>query len=282
LSYLVFEASTMSQVLSRVRQHLSCMGWLLLKGQPLGQQPPRPTEQGVTIIECLAAIAVMVITITLMTPPLVVATATRVRNQRSEQAFQLAQGEIDRIRTLVVRGNHTVENLPNISTSANIQATPAPTALLNAELESPKDGCDTFVANRNGTTAPDKAAPNQLIRVDVDGKPDCQPEFLMQVFRSAGSTTVSEASRGNNAKPDEFMVGVRVYWIGAQANLNSLKTDAVSLGLTGGVGKQDTSPLVVLYMPVSWGETNTSVCGYYQRAGETQKAKELCGGSNIY
>jgi type II secretory pathway pseudopilin PulG len=272
----------MSQVLSRVRQRLSCMGWLLLKGQPLGQQPPRSAEQGMTIIECLAAIAVMVITITLMTPPLIVATATRVRNQRSEQAFQLAQGEVDRIRTLVVRGNHTVENLPDISASTKIQDTPAPTALLNAKLESPKADCDTFVANRVGATAPDKPVPNQLIRVDVDGKPDCQAEFLMQVFRSTGSTTISEASRGNNAKPDEFMVGVRVYWIGAQTSLSRLETTPVSLGLTGGVGKQDTRPLVVLYMPISWGEANTSVCGYYQRAGESENAKALCGGSTIY
>jgi len=84
----------------------------------LGQQLPvvapsnRSSESGVTLLECLIGIAVIAITATLILPPLFIASASRVQNRRAEQAFQIAQDEIDRIQTLVASGRHDPANLP--------------------------------------------------------------------------------------------------------------------------------------------------------------------------
>jgi hypothetical protein len=44
-----------------------------------------------------------------------------------------------------------------------------------------------------------------------------------------------------------FRLGVRVYAKNAQQNLGSLKKEAASLQMTGGLGRQQTQPLAVLY-----------------------------------
>ena len=62
--------------------------------RPKGKQ----TEQGLTMVEVLVGLAVMIIIISVITPPLVMSTAIRVRNYRTQQAMKLAQGEIDRVR----------------------------------------------------------------------------------------------------------------------------------------------------------------------------------------
>jgi len=62
----------------------------------------RHSESGLTLMECVVAIAVVALAGALITPPLFLAAATRVQNRRSEQALQIAQGEIDRIRTLEI------------------------------------------------------------------------------------------------------------------------------------------------------------------------------------
>ena len=75
----------------------------------------RPTEQGLTLVEALAAIVIFGLSITAVTAPLMLSMATRVRAHRAQQAMQLAQGEIDRVRLLLERGdinNDLVSLLP--------------------------------------------------------------------------------------------------------------------------------------------------------------------------
>ncbi len=62
-------------------------------------------QQGFTIIESLMAIIVVTILLVGITPPIFLVVGTRVQNQRAEQAMQLAQLEIDRVRVLMERGD---------------------------------------------------------------------------------------------------------------------------------------------------------------------------------
>ncbi|MCY7282913.1 MAG: type II secretion system GspH family protein [Cyanobacteria bacterium CAN_BIN43] len=75
----------------------------------------RRSDQGLTLIEGLVAIVVVSITLVSITPPIFWATGTRVQNRRAEQALQLAQGEIDRVRTLIDQGQTDPAILPPVA-----------------------------------------------------------------------------------------------------------------------------------------------------------------------
>ncbi|PSB22648.1 hypothetical protein C7B61_09915 [filamentous cyanobacterium CCP1] len=229
----------------------------------------RSSEQGLTILECLIAVAVLGLTVGLVLPPLVIASATRVQTRRAEQALQLAQGEVDRIRVLVERSQHQVASLPaTIPTNrTDLENFGAPTGTLN-QLKSPS-ACNRYTGQRLNV--------NQALMIDVDG--DCNADFMMQVFRTPdlpGSTiSQTEANLGQQGRPSDFRVGVRVYSIAAGRGnatqayrtpgqaLTGLLTEPASLSLTSGEQNQLRRPLAVLYTRMSWGDQDGTLCGYH-------------------
>ncbi len=62
------------------------------------------SSSGLTLIECLVAIIIVSLTVLAITPPILLATGTRVQSRRAEQANHIAQSEVDRLRLLVERG----------------------------------------------------------------------------------------------------------------------------------------------------------------------------------
>lgn len=223
------------------------------------------SEQGLTLLECLVAIVVIGITVVMVTPPLFIAAATRVQNQDAEKALQIAQGQIDRIRVLVSRSNQYPSNLPSVVTS--LQSTAAPTAKFG-KLKSANTSCSNPYND-------EQIPSGQALPVDVDG--DCQADFLVQIFRTAGTTTASETAKaalGNTqARPSDFSVGVRVYSILASGipssnSFSGLSTDQASLQLTSGTGRRRTSPLAVIYTPFAWSDQSDTLCGYQKAASQ--------------
>jgi type II secretory pathway pseudopilin PulG len=225
----------------------------------------RNPEQGLTIMECLVAIVLIGITIAMVTPPLLIATATRVQNRRAEQAVQLAQDEVDRISTLVQQGVHENRRLPAVATGANLSATPAPSQVFN-QLKTSRQAGSACPAGSSFAGAPRytnaQVPANQALAVDVDG--DCTPDFYVQVFRTAGVTTNVENAKpiADTRRPATFVLGVRVYSELARNTLISgrLQTTPAQLALTGGQGKQATNPLAVVYRPMIWGEESDALC----------------------
>lgn len=216
-------------------------------------------QQGFTLIEALMAIVVITITLVSITPPIFWATGTRIQNRKSEQALQLAQGEIERVRTLVEQNQYTAEQLPPVA-GAEIRGTPvaAPSILKpDGGVVSSNPNCPANSGNGVTATVP------QYILVDTDPNPlttgdACKPEFLIQTFRSTGlnedGNPPTEASEGTPAsKPVGFVMGVRVYSIAAKQTLDrggTLEAKQASLRATNGLGNQRTRPLAVLYSTI--------------------------------
>jgi type II secretory pathway pseudopilin PulG len=272
---------TMSAPSSFLQQRLNPLILMCLKSQRSSQQPSS-SEQGLTLLECLMAIFVIGLTIALITPPLLIATATRVQNRRADQALQVAQGEVDRIRVLVARGTHTAAQLPQPVSAAdnNLQNVAAPSGVI-AQLKSPRT-C-------TGTTAYDGQPidPTKVLPVDIDG--DCKADLLMQVFRTQGITTIAENTNpdATQRRPSSFSVGIRVYSILATTNPNNptalrsgLQPDVASLRLTQGSGKQQTNPLAVIYSPFSWSEQSNTLCGY--RASDSDATKRAMNCNSVF
>jgi len=203
-------------------------------------------EKGLTLIECLVAIVIISITVVAITPPIFVATASRIQSRRAEQANAIAQAEIDRIRTIVERGSsYTTAQLPASGGAGAATAIAAATGVANL-IASPGK-CSTYPA----ATA---AIATQVIPVDVDG--DCDPEFAMQVFRS--NDCVPDSLKNTVPPPIyAFTAGVRVYGYEVGNPMSNLSTERARLGLTTGRGGDNSAagaerqPLQVLYARVS-------------------------------
>ncbi len=221
---------------------LTC--WLLARSRqaaPLNAAPI--SEQGLTLIECLVAIVVVAITVVTITPPIFLATASRVQARRAEQANQIAQSEVDRIRGIVERGNFQLADLPPIGVASGIEGTPVGTTVATGTILSPGN-----CANKYPTTP--LANATTLVPVDVNG--DCQPEFAMQVFRTQGCF-VGDATPP--ATPSSFGLGVRVYAYNPnEGTLPTLEKERTTLGVTAGRKDQGGNlrrPLQVLYSSAS-------------------------------
>lgn len=222
----------------------------LTRAGGLGLFEQRHSQHGLTLMECVVAIAVVALTGALITPPLFLAAATRVQNRRAEQALQIAQGEIDRIRTLVEQGQHDQGDLP---AAVPREAFPvdAPNAVVGV-LRSVDATCNTY----DGATIPT----TELLPIDVDG--DCDTDFLLQSFRTGGGRLVDN-------KPSEFEVGVRVYAsnvLTPVGGLRELRTEQASLKFTSGEGSQREFPLAVLYTSATWDGSGVALYCYHEAA----------------
>lgn len=205
------------------------------------------SDAGLTLLESLVAIVIVAVTLATITPPIFLATATRIQSRRAEQANQIAQGEIDRIRTLVEREDYTVNTIP-AAIGDSVRGYAAPGGVNTGVLLSAGQ-CGGSVRYPNPDTNAPPVTGDQLIPVDIDG--DCTPEYAMQVFRSNGCIPTELASRTPVPAPYGFDLGVRVYHYIPGQN-RSYGRDRASLKLTGGrndlsVNDNRLSPLQTIY-----------------------------------
>lgn len=212
--------------------------------QELVTYPAKATsDSGLTLIECLVAIAVIGITTAVVAPVMVFSMATRVQSQKAEQALQVAQGEVEKIRLLVERGGDFSMPLASYpsTTTASLANTPAP---------------NSTAVTFNSTTT------NIARLVNVDS--DAANEFAVQVFRSVGSTPT------NSPVPIAFELGVRVYDIRAfQSSSTTLSTSTAALSFTSGEGQRGTRPLAVIYTNFLKGDRDGSLCNYWRYVRST-------------
>ncbi|MGP1382136.1 MAG: hypothetical protein ACTS2F_01180 [Thainema sp.] len=190
------------------------------------------TEDGLTLLECIMAILVIVVTVTIITPPIFLSVATRVQNQRMEQALQLAQAEIDRVNLIVERGLYANTELPPSVGAGNVSDTGAPSGTVDERADVTNSG--------------------QAYEVDIDN--DGDSDYAVQFFRTDGQTGTGDADDQVLA----FNMGVRVYSMLAFDNGGTLTTQQAPALFTSGTGSQNTDPLAVLYTTVARGDAANS------------------------
>jgi prepilin-type N-terminal cleavage/methylation domain-containing protein len=226
----------------------------ILKQRPdkrLGQRLPsaQATEQGLTLLECLVAITVIALTTSVITPVVVVAVASRVQNQQAEQAFQLAQSEVDRVRLILERGGTYNKN------TIAIASVPGLTAISTV-------GVPTTI---NASTFSTSATAVKPIDVNGDGRSD----FVVQAFRTPGIAASSTAAD----VPVAFDMGVRVYRFSDVDAGKTLSAQPANLTLTASSEDRGSGggvrPLAVLYTTVIKGDRTDSLCKYYAYLGST-------------
>jgi prepilin-type N-terminal cleavage/methylation domain-containing protein len=205
--------------------------------------------QGLTLIECLVAMVIITITVVAITPPVFLATATRIQSRRAEQANEIAQQEIDRVRGMIERGSYKVENLPaSIGTSTNWETVAKPDKTIAPYLISP-GSCPGKDSYPSVTPVPG----TNVIPVDVDG--DCTAEYVMQVFRTDGCVPAGVTDpTGVAVPPYAFSLGVRVYAYVDKETLPDLTTKRGDLALTTGrrdAGGDSRKPLQTIYTRLS-------------------------------
>lgn len=200
---------------------------------------PSKSSSGLTLIECLVAISVIGVTTASIGPMMVFSVATRVQNQKADQALQLAQSEIDKVRLIVEVGGDYRDKLDAVplpsTTSTNIiRAVPPPTA---------------FSAVPSNITA---ATIARKVDLDADGDYD----YAVQLFRTEGVSVGST--------PMAFDVGVRVYDVSrAESNLGNLLPNPAGLTFTSGEGQRGRQPLAVLYSQIVQGDRSGSLCQHW-------------------
>lgn len=199
------------------------------------------TEQGLTLVETLAAILTIAIVITVSTPPILLAVATRIQTRRAERAMQIAQEQIERIRILVEQGEYENSDLP-----------PAASGISDPDSINTVDAPGSICPSCNANSYPSSIT-EAFEQIEQN-----QQNFLVQVFREPG---VSQTVDGTS-QVVAFRMGVRVYSPAAQ--LGSLNTTPASLQITSGLGEQQQSPLAVLYADLVRGDLTGSLDSYRQ------------------
>lgn len=214
-------------------------------------------SQGLTLIECLVAILMVALLASAIAPALVLAVATRVQSQKSDQALKLAQSEIDRVRLAVEQGLDSQTNgeffPPRVSTLADkaVQGYGPPSATVVANRSGLDNGTKTLGIKLNPTQA------GNVVSQDCVQDNSC--DFAVQIYRAQGLT----------GKPDiAFAMGVRVYDYNAViSNSANLGTEALSLAMTSGQGKRSERPLAALYTTIASGEDKASLCDLFNYTG---------------
>lgn len=217
--------------------------FILFRSKAIKHQ--RSSELGLTLMENLVAIVMITIFISLLTPPILLAVATRIQNRRAEQAMLIAQQEIDRVRRIVETGSY----VDSCSTVASYTVN-------SIDCLPPADSSITALSS-----IANAAAPNSICSFTCTSAPNSRRavltssgEFFVQSFREPGQAL--------NGQVVAFRVGVRVYHRVAEGNLGSLNTDPASIQLTQGLGEQTYSPLAVLFTDFVRGDLTGSLDRY--------------------
>lgn len=167
-----------------------------------------PPDAGLTLVECLVSLTLVSSVGLLIGPPLLIASATQQHTRRVHQAQAIAQGTLDQLR----------------ADSAAAMALPVATA---AEPPQNLAGMRSNTPRCQGEGAAVQA--NQGLGLDLDGDPDCDPEFILQAWRTATIPMVAV---------------VRVYGISGRREAAADWQDGLApLRLTRSIGSQQ--PLAV-------------------------------------
>jgi type II secretory pathway pseudopilin PulG len=220
-----------------------------------------------TLIEGLVAILIVSAVTVLITPPMFLSVATRIQNQRAEQATQLATGQVDQVRVLMEQGitagdpedGGNVEQLPALAESGNLRDVPAPSSVFDS-LQSTNYSCSEY----DKANAPQVPADSAL-KVDVNG--DCEFDFYLQSFRVNEQESDSDPESGTEGVPIVFGMGVRVYYRNAEIGGEGVEVEPASLQLTSGQGQQTRFPLAVIYTSLAQGDLDSSLCKYRSYLG---------------
>lgn len=208
-------------------------------------------DSGLTLIECLVAIAIIALTSASIAPVAVLSVATRVQHQKSEQALQIARGEIDRVR-LIVEANQVYQDADlKLFEAAALGTEVATVAAPNALVDSGIWDVDTYF--------PSSGQEGKVIDSDEDG----QPDFVMQSFRGGDA----EVAVPGGVMPVVFDMGVRVYDYRAITDDvgdidGTLETVPASIGFTSGEGERGRRPLAALYTRIVNSDNEQSLCVY--------------------
>jgi len=196
---------------------------------------PKPTEQGLTLIESLAAMVILTIAIVSISPPIMLSMASRIRAHRAQEAMKLAQGEIDRVRLLVEQGTPDPNRMP--PDVGAVQPRQAPVT------GTPTESC------KNNLTA-------QWCHVDLDN--DGSWDMAIQRFRTYTRTA------GQNNVPVAFCLGARVYTRPSMdaGNLQNPPSKTASLAL--GSGTQLNLPMAAVYVPIVKSDLARASFGVYE------------------
>ncbi|NJM58423.1 MAG: prepilin-type N-terminal cleavage/methylation domain-containing protein [Synechococcales cyanobacterium RU_4_20] len=252
------------------QSHLPRSLWLnLLCKATRGQSPgtsKTPSESGLTLIECLVAMIIITVVVAIITPPIFLAVGTRVNNRRTEQALQVAQEEIERVRLLVIseKAGTDIENqLPPVANGVTR------TSLGDAAV--PNSVCDP--ATKAGP--PPLCSDAQSLFLAFGSGVNDPSALYVQTFRDEGKT--KERTLANGTKVNEiiaFNMGVRVY---SHEALNAAKTgvgtldasgQAGSINFTSGTKTRGSRPLVVLYTEMTRGTEADALSGMKEYTSE--------------
>lgn len=197
---------------------------------PLVKKNPASAEQGLTLIEALAAIVIFGLCITAVTSPVMLAMAARVRAHRAQQAMQIAQGEIDRVRQILERGD--------LNSQLNSLLPP------DAGNENPENVDPPTTQNPNCQPVATSYTEWCLVELRQEGE-----QFAVQTFRTKTTDLSQISSESQNKTPIGFMMGVRVYHKTAIDSQEPLRKEPMSLGFSE-IATGTAAPLVAIYTPV--------------------------------
>ncbi|MEO0645362.1 MAG: type II secretion system protein [Cyanobacteria bacterium J06650_10] len=223
-------------------------------------------DAGLTLIECLVAIVVIAITTAAIGPMLVFSVATRIQNQKTEQAMQLAQSEIDKVRLTVEQGGDYAARLKELSVVAHPANATSPDVAIS-EIPVPGSNYADFI---DGSTSPASLV-TQARMIDLDGDDD--NDFAIQLFRTRGIAVPAQDSSLEDT-PVTFDIGVRVY--DARAVGSTLQSEPAGLEFTSGEGERRTRPLAVIYGQISQGDRDGSLCQYWELTNGSTPSSMLC------
>ncbi|NJK63545.1 MAG: prepilin-type N-terminal cleavage/methylation domain-containing protein [Synechococcaceae cyanobacterium SM2_3_1] len=173
------------------------------------RKPLSLREKGFNLIEVIVSLLIVSIALAALAPALALAAYRRVLAERIEVGTQLAQGEIDRIRSLVDECNQ--DGCPFLADDALSPAT-ADFSQPFANVSAP-----TGLPSNVGLPQVIGSSTVSLLEVEGSGLATGQPEeYVIQTFRDNGAPCVDDRNNilydGNgDILPCSFQMGVRVY-----------------------------------------------------------------------
>lgn len=189
---------------------------------------------GFTIIECLVAIAIVSILMTVIAPVISLAVGNRVQARRVELATQAARDYVNGIQAGVIEAPRQTIRLSEVDSGNNFVS--QRTAFANVYPPS-TSGSLLCRATTSSNFYCSNSATSSLYCVDLDGNgctSNSGKDLLIQAFRSV--TPVSaDADKG-------YLLGVRVYRADGFGDKSPLlksdpKTKRTQLTFSGGMGK---------------------------------------------
>lgn len=207
------------------------------------QQHP---DQGLTLVECVIAILVVNLGVAMLAAPLLMVAATRLRNDRINQATELARAEVDRLRVMMEQGIEIRTTTPNVLPPASsISATIGQADQLSAEP--PPNSIADCYSSSNPLGLPTTAT--QACRRRLN-----DTEFAVQVYRG-------QLSVNNSNLVLAYPVQVRVY----SAQAVPVTTSATSISeepaaMTSSLVGAETRPLAVLTTEIIRSDSSQTLC----------------------